>query len=251
MALIDHPAQSREAHSIWLIFSALPLYAALADGRIFEWFAVNIPMDLGTGGEFTSDIDVIACLRDFTQRGQRLYKCWEVKVGVLRLNGEAKSLKAGKTGSILRQLRAYRAYGCGEVSLLDVFLCEEGYLQSTRFPSEPVSIAVASRLPGISAEGFGHQLLPFESDDVGDRVSAISHGLPAGNIIELAHAVARSDTQPFTRLVSRLHEYAEASAQSSAGPRVIVFCRRCRKLVHAQSRSPWECPSCGTDLTSA
>jgi hypothetical protein len=32
-------------------------------GHVFRWFALNIPMDLGTAGSFTSDMDIIACLR--------------------------------------------------------------------------------------------------------------------------------------------------------------------------------------------
>lgn len=60
MVLFESESQYREKAAIWRLFSLLPLYGPLADGHIWEWFAVNVPMDLGTGGDFTSDIDILA-----------------------------------------------------------------------------------------------------------------------------------------------------------------------------------------------
>jgi hypothetical protein len=63
MTLFESPSQFREKAAICRIFELLPLQGPLAEGLIFRWFALNIPMHLGTGGGFTSDIDIIACLR--------------------------------------------------------------------------------------------------------------------------------------------------------------------------------------------
>src|SRR5207244_10776291 len=65
LTLFESESQYREKATIWRVFSLLPLYGALARGRIWRWFAINIPMDLETGGRFTSDIDILARLSDF------------------------------------------------------------------------------------------------------------------------------------------------------------------------------------------
>jgi hypothetical protein len=89
------------------VLDLLPLFLPLTEGRSFRWLAMNIPMDLGTGGgTFTSDIDVIACLRPFPGCVSRkpLFKTWGVKVAVLEGAGRIRSLKGGKTRQILVQL---------------------------------------------------------------------------------------------------------------------------------------------------
>ena len=108
----------------------MPLFAPLAEGRVWKWFAINIPMDLGTGGTFTSDMDIIAMLHDFPGSKEWLYKTWEVKVSLLCKDGSALSLKAGK-GKLKRtvtQLKAYRKFGSPAVSLIDVYVCEAGFM---------------------------------------------------------------------------------------------------------------------------
>jgi hypothetical protein len=54
---------------------------------MWGWFAINIPMDLATGGVFTSDIDVIAWLSDHPRSKEWIYKTWEVTVGLLSKDG--------------------------------------------------------------------------------------------------------------------------------------------------------------------
>jgi hypothetical protein len=114
MTLFEFPLQYREKAAIWRIFEMLPLYGPLAEGHVFRWFAVNIPMHLLTGGKFTSDVDVIVCLRPYPQHRVRrdgdefIFKTWEVKVSLLDKDGTGRSLKAGKTHSTLKQLNAYR-----------------------------------------------------------------------------------------------------------------------------------------------
>ena len=102
--------------------SLFPLYAPLAEGRVWRWFAVNIPMDLGTGaGEiFTSDIDLIARLYDFPNSKNWFYKTWKVKVSLLQKDGSARSLKAGKTKRTLTQLKVYKEFGAATTTLLDI-----------------------------------------------------------------------------------------------------------------------------------
>ncbi|MCJ7791003.1 MAG: hypothetical protein MUP49_01085, partial [Dehalococcoidia bacterium] len=78
---------------------------------MWRWFAINIPMDLGTGGEFTSDIDILARLSDFPHSKEWIYRTWEVKVSLICKDGTARSLKAGKIERTIKQLKAYRDFG--------------------------------------------------------------------------------------------------------------------------------------------
>src|SRR5256885_11005672 len=134
MTLFESQSQYREKATIWRVFSLLPLYAALAGGRVWRWFAINIPMDLGTGGAFTSDIDILARLHNFPLSKEWVYRTWEVKVSLLCKDGTARSLKSGKVGRTMTQLRSYRKFGSPDVSLLDIYLCEAGVMGPHRVP---------------------------------------------------------------------------------------------------------------------
>jgi hypothetical protein len=45
MTLFESDSQYREKLTIWRVLSSLPLYGSLAEGHIWRWFAINIPMD--------------------------------------------------------------------------------------------------------------------------------------------------------------------------------------------------------------
>src|ERR1700683_400092 len=178
MTLFESPSQFREKATICRMFELLPLYAPLAEGHVFRWFALNIPMDLGTGGSFTSDIDIVACLLPYPSsaplqpsprpRGGLIYKTWEVKVSLLYKDGTARSLKSGKTRNTIKQLRAYRNFGSPDVSLLDVYLCEPGFMGSNAFPPEPARRTVNAKIQELRENEFGYQILPFEHAKDGD-----------------------------------------------------------------------------------
>jgi hypothetical protein len=144
MTLFESPSQYREKMAIWRIFSLLPLYSALADGRVWRWFAINIPMDLGTGGVFTTDIDIMARLHDFPQSNEWLYRTWEVKVSLLCRDGNARSLKVGKLNRTVTQLNAYREFGSPHVSLLDIYVCESGFMGRHDFPPAALNNTISA-----------------------------------------------------------------------------------------------------------
>ena len=113
MTLFDVDSQYREKASIFRVFSLLPLRRSLLAGCVCRWFAVNIPLDLGTGGGYEGDIDIIACLKRWpnslspwpnslspwppeTPKSGAFYRTWEVKVAKLYKTGESRSLKARK-----------------------------------------------------------------------------------------------------------------------------------------------------------
>lgn len=139
MTLFEFPSQYREKLAIWRMFGYIPFYGPLAEGHVFRWFAINIPMDLKPGGKFTSDIEMIACLRPIPNTNEQcdldglIYKTWEVKVSLLHENGDFTSLKGGKTRKILNQLQAHRDFGSPDVSLLEVYVLDPNMVHGTFF----------------------------------------------------------------------------------------------------------------------
>ena len=255
MTLFETDSLYREKAVIWRIFSLLPLCAPLAGGSIWKWFAINIPMDLGTGvgGTFTSDIDILACLSDFPRSRDTVYKTWEVKVSLLCKDGSARSLKAGKTKRTLTQLNAYRNYGAPSVTLLQVYLSESGFMGSHQFPTPAVHEIIISKIVSLYQERFGYQLLPFEHgrDEDGD-VGLFAMPNPRAVLrttIDLLIAPQEVPKDPFLRLTNRLNEFFQSVGDRPHKHRLqITFCRACRSLQLVDMKSEFHCPSCKDDL---
>jgi hypothetical protein len=261
MTLFESDSQYREKATIWRIFSLLPLFSFLAGGHVWRWFAINIPMDLGTGGRFTSDIDIIARLSNRPRSSGWFYRTWEVKVSLLGRDGKARSLKRGKTGKVMNQLRAYREFGAPEVSLLDVVLCEAGCLAANAFPTRDLFEAVATKLPELQNEHFGYHLLPFEhgcdaDGDVGlstirneDLAGRRDHPMLGRPDFHLLQSVVTNRDEGFMLLARRLDDFFEGTADR---PRKsfhqITFCRECRQLQLIRMQDEEACPHCGADL---
>jgi hypothetical protein len=261
LTLFESESQYRENATIWRIFSLLPLFSFLAGGHVWRWFAINIPMNLGTGGRFTSDIDIIARLSNRPRSPDWFYRTWEVKVSLLGRDGKARSLKRGKTEKVMNQLRAYREFGAPEVSLLDIVLCQAGCLAANPFPTRELVEAVATKLPELKDEHFGYHLLPFEHGrdaagdvglrtfDLGDwsgRRDYLMLGRPDFHILQPA---VTNVAKGFMRLAQRLDEFFEAAAERPAKSRhQIIFCRECRQLQLIRMRDEEACPTCSADL---
>ena len=252
MTLFESESQYREKATIWRIFSTVALFSFLADGHIWRWFAINIPMDLGTGGRFTSDIDIIARLSNHPHSPEWFYRTWEVKVSLLGRDGRARSLKRGKTGKVMNQLRAYREFGAPEVSLLDIVLCEAGCLAANPFPTRDLFDAVATKLPDLHDERFGYQILPFEhgknaDGDIG--LFTISHAGPLRPDFRILRPAATNPADGFMRLAQRLDRFFETdSEQPGKHFHQVVFCRECRSLQLIRMKEEWTCPTCSADL---
>jgi hypothetical protein len=250
MTLFAAPSQHREKATISRVLSLLPLYAALADGYIWNWFAVNLPMDLGTGGTFTSDMDIVGRLLDHQSR-QYVYRTWEVKVSLLPKDGSPRSLKSGKLGRTLRQLRAYRGFGSPHVSLLDVYVCETDFWRTNVFPLQLVTAEAVRKIATLRPEGFGYQWLPFghwqeRDDDVGTFTMPLKGRMRPMTHLLQARSTAVGDG--FNRLVRRLHERFRETQGSDAKKHVITFCRACRRIQVVAKAEGFMCPACNSDL---
>lgn len=239
---------------MWRIFSQMPLYAALAGGKVWRWFALNIPMDLMTGGgRFTSDIDIIAKVHDFPNSQAWLYKTWELKVSLLCKDGMARSLKAGKTGRTVTQLKAYREFGSPEVSLLDSYICETGFGYRNPFPPPTLGPTLMEKITVLRRERFGYQLLPFEhgrnTDGDFGLLAYANPAKPLQTTFNLVPAISARAEQPFSRLADRLSDFFENLGER---PRKsfcqIVFCRDCRRLQLIDAKTDDCCPDCNNNL---
>lgn len=255
MTLFNSASQYREKATIWRIFSLTPLYGALAAGRVWRWFAINIPMDLGTGGEFTSDIDIIARLNNFPRSKEWIYRTWEVKVSLLCKDGTAHSLKSGKVARTMTQLRAYREFGSPDVSLLDIYLCESGFMSRNIFPPPSLKNVIVAKIAELSDDGFGYQLLPFEHDkdgdvDVGLRAVMSNPMNPLQTTFNILPAFPFQPRDPFARLVQRIDQFFEQIPEQSRSyiKNQIVFCRDCRKLQYISMRDEHTCLNCQSNL---
>lgn len=253
MTLFDSHSQFREKLAIWRIMELLPLYGPLAEGHVWRWFAVNIPMDLGTGGsrEFTSDLDIIAKLSDFPKSSNWIYKTWEVKVSLLLKDGSARSLKAGKTNRTLTQLNAYKRFGSERTTLLDVYICEDGFLQNNPFPTKEVADLIIKKRAELKADGIGYQVLTFEHSNENDIDVGLftPKNIQGKAIVDILHPYNFGHRQPFSNLTEELSDFFEKIGER---PRKhfnqIVFCRNCKQLQLVDMRKIYECPSCRDNL---
>jgi hypothetical protein len=254
VVLFDSDPQYREKATIWRIFSMFPLYGALPSGHIWRWFAINIPMDLGTGGKFTGDIDILARLYDFPRSRNWFYETWEVKVSLLCKNGRIRSLKSGKMGKMMGQLKAYREFGSPSVSLLDTYICEAGFMANNTFPPASIERVIRDRLGKLYKEGFGYQLLPFEHSkdgnaDVGLKVYS-NRSNPLETRIKMLAARESCPRELFSHLAGHINDFFEDALIKVKKPvfNQILFCRNCRCLQLIRMKETSRCPTCQKDL---
>ena len=166
MTLFQFNPQFRETAGIFRLLQSPPLRYGLAEGRVFRWFAVNIPMDLLRTSAFRGDLDLIACLRSNPSEPRFLkYLTWEVKFALIDKLGRPKSLKAGKTAEIIKQLRIHRKFGSPEASLLEMFLCDDSSISLKHFPSPPVFAVIKARADALMKEMFGYRFSHFNMAD--------------------------------------------------------------------------------------
>ena len=251
MTLFEFDPQHRETAAIFRVLGDLGLRFGLAEGRVFRWFAVNIPMNLLRTSTFLGDLDMIACLRSTPSEPRFLkYLSWEVKLALIDKLGRPKSLKAGKTHDIVRQLRIHRRFGSPEASLLELFLCEASPISLKHFPQPAVFPVIQERAYALKEGMFGYKILPFQHGREGDvdvGTFTIQHPY---HRIQTASTIVRPAILPpgkaFLELMDTLNEFADS--RKTIGFYVIVFCKYCRKLEAISMKGEPMCPSCGSFL---
>jgi hypothetical protein len=105
MSLFDFDAQHRETAAVWSLFQNMSLHYGLVDGKIFRWWAINIPMNLLHSSSFSGDIDLMVwTLSTPLEPPGVFYKTWETKLALVEKSGRPRSLKRGKTVGIFEPI---------------------------------------------------------------------------------------------------------------------------------------------------
>jgi hypothetical protein len=271
MTLYESDPNYREKLTIFRVFSQLPLFSCLLSGCVCRWFAINIPMDLGTNAGYEGDFDVIACLKRWpnelspwpsglapwpncTPKNGLFYRTWEVKVAKLDKDGRAYSLKRGKTQRVINQLEVHKRFGSPNASLIDAFLCEAGYFQTATFILPPTALqAVGEKRSELRSKGYGYVVLPFGHDknEDGDDFALYSPRLNANTYAgqDILLPAVSLPQQPFSRLASRIDSFCESKHAGSPFHHIVVFCKACRALqVVSAKLGEFECPNCNDNL---
>lgn len=252
MSLFHASSQNRESLTIWEIFTYLPLYAELSDGEVYKWYAFNIPMRIVQGTRYNSDIDIVGCFSDRCGSGFS-YKTWEVKVSLVDKEGKSHSLKAGKTKDVLKQLRAYRDFGSPSVTLLESYICEQGYFEKFRGLPDEIEKLVREKIPYFQNEGFGYQLLPFQQNMVGGKIAVSGMTLPGRftPLLKIIKSVVRSSSDDFVKLTGKIWGFIMSNPNPSMAPvhkQLITYCSSCKSLCTIERKEAPVCPNCGKPI---
>jgi hypothetical protein len=272
MTLFDSNPQYREKATIFRVFSLLPLFSSLLAGCVCRWFAINIPMDLGTNDGHAGDLDIIACMKRWpnnrspwpsnltpwpydTPRNGTFYRTWEVKVAKLHADGETHSLKGGKTRRILSQLDVHRKCGSPSVSLLDVYLLEAGIGGKGVMDFPPAARqSIRAKISELRSKRYGYQILPFGhykggDIDVGVFAPRVGANMNAG--FDVLYPAVSPPQQPFSKLASHIESVWESKRTAGPFQQMVVFCRACRSLnVVSTKTNDFSCPECHDDLVA-
>jgi hypothetical protein len=256
--LFDFDPQHRETAAIWRLVRTLPLHLGLPGGRIFRWWAINIPLNLLAASHFYGDIDLMVCTLSTPREPPGIfYKTWEIKLTLVDKSGKPHSLKSSRTARILNQLKIHREFGSPDVSLLDLYLHEAGSKAFEFFPTEEVFLVVEKRATELRKGLFGYQILPFghRKDENGEDygVFALHNPFqPAKPIIDILRAVKTEAKGEFLELAQHLSAFAESESKRLLEPvgfAVVAYCRMCRKLCLIHKGDEVRCYRCLSPLT--
>jgi len=256
--LFDFDPHHREAAAIWRLARKMPLHFGLADGRIFRWWAINIPLHLLPSSRFYGDIDLMICTLSTPRESPGIfYRTWEVKLMLVDASGKPHSLKSNKTESTLNQLKIHRKFGSPDVSLLDLYLHEAGSKAFTSFPTEEVFLVMDKRCRELQKQMYGYQILPFahrkneQAEDFG--IITLPNPLqPRQAVVSLLRANRTEGRGAFLELAQHLSAFAESESKLLSKPlgfAVVTYCRVCRKLCLIHQRDEVCCYRCFRPFT--
>lgn len=259
--LFDFESQFREKRILWRTFELAPLRYSLAQGRIFKWFGINIPLSLvGCQG----DIDLLMSLRDLPVRKfADVYETFELKTTLISRHGRAISLKASslKTKQLLGQLMRYRECGSPSVSLLEIYVCEDGFFEQLTPLPRSVLAAIENKLTAVAEKRFGYSIVVTQFDQTSERESDLSdyYGLrvlntnrnPGTPIIRGPSPLLTDAHAPFTELTTLMENFVAheiKAARTTLGRCIVTYCVACRRLITLDNRNDYRCRHCGDAL---
>ena len=153
----------------------------------------------------------------------------------------------------MTQLKAYKGFGAPDVTLLDVYICEDGFMSNNIFPTKELTDVIIEKKTELAKEGFGYQLLPFEHEKEGEYDVGLLAFRSTTSMTKITADVLSSKNfghrQPFSRLVDDIDKFFE---QLGKRPRKhlnqIVYCKNCRQLQLINMKIEYECTNCKDNL---
>lgn len=256
MSLYDADPTERERKAIWRILETQPLRAGLAEGLIWSWYAVDIPMNLVPNMALEGDLDLVGRFR--RGRGtavEFIYRVWEVKVTLVDRFGRPRSLKAGKTARYLRQLKKARELGCPEISLLELYIYESGSLSENQGLPDAAVDLIRQRAAELEPEGIGYKVLPFEFGAGKQEQELVFVPARSTNPLDTGVAILRPKIREtgarFHAIACELSDFYERQHLRPEYRKLLGFisyCQNCRSLVMSPKGSAHLCCHCGREL---
>lgn len=220
-------SQDRELMAIFKLFNSPNIFALCSDW--FQWFAINIPLNLIGDNAFEGDIDLLISMpREISPQdtGGSRYRAFEIKSIILSKSGEIKSLGRGKHRKIVSQLKKLKNFGCEQIYLLEIYIAERGYSSTGQTLHPDALIDLVKKKQFLATQGFGYVTLIDEpSEQYLDSGGGVAH-IPQ-NILSATRNVA---SPPFFDLAEYLDRFYKENVGDRPGFNAIVYCKKCKKL---------------------
>jgi len=158
--------------------------------------------------------------------GDPTYRCFELKTAKVSRSGEVKSLKGSKFHKTRAQLEKLCRFGAPQVFLLEAFIVEAGFTNSSRF-AMPATVreSVSRKYDEITRADFGYVALAIEQ--IRGFAETDTGLLWPVEIIK--GAKVRPAAAPFSDLISVVEAYIrEVSASNYSS--VVTYCYHCKSL---------------------
>jgi hypothetical protein len=153
-------------------------------------------------------------------------------------------------------MNAYRQFGAPEVTLLDIYICENGFMSNNPFPPKVLTDVINKKQAELGLEGFGYQLLPFEHGEMqGEDIGLIAMPSISG-MLQTTFNILPSNNfglrQPFFRLVESINNFNKQQREKEIKHknRITVYCKKCQKFQLIDMKSEQDCPNCNENLVA-
>jgi hypothetical protein len=154
------------------------------------------------------------------------------------------SLKRRQFHRTIGQLNKLWDLGSPEVFLLDAFVIEVGYSQTSDGVPADVSAEVRSRLSALADKPHGYVAFGLEQvEGYSERKAGV-----AWPVSFMKPSLRQIMGPAFRTIIRELEEYQERIGGWNMR-RVISYCyANCRRLTHVDAHGPYTCSYCGASL---
>lgn len=248
-SLFSSHSQLRELKAIWKIFDT-PFFWFLCNDT-FDWFAVNIPLDLLGNNKFKGDIDLLVSMPRHIPSNNNTssrYRAFEVKSVSVNRGGVVKSSKRGKHKKIFSQLNKLKKFGCEQIFLLELYVIERGYSDSQIFPNKEITEEIESKRNNFISHGFGYVTIAQEpSPYFNEHSGGISH-MPI-NVLPAKDQEVESAFSDLTKYIDEFYKKEISNYNENRKFPVVSYCNKCKQLIMLYTDDySFNCPDCGKKI---